>query len=137
MRDALTAPVVLIAEDEWILREEICEKFREAHWTVVEASTGEGCMAFAQKGLRIDALVTDVQLSGYTSGWDVAELFRSLDPNLPVIYASGNSIQNSRMVPGSVFFTKPCKTTELLETCERLCQAPQHPVPAPGAAHIT
>jgi CheY-like chemotaxis protein len=135
MHDALTAPVVLIAEDEWILREEICEKFREARWTVVEASTAEGCMEFAQKGLRIDALVTDIQLSGYTSGWDVAELFRSLDPNLPVIYASGNSIQNSRMVPGSVFFTKPCKTTELLETCERL-RAPQHPVPALGGAHI-
>jgi hypothetical protein len=68
--------------------------------------TGPSCVAFAQKGLRIDALVTDVQLSRYISGWDVAETFRSLDPNLPVIYASGNSIKNSRIASSSPSHTK-------------------------------
>ena len=75
-----------------------------------------------QKGLRIDALVTDVQLSGYITGLNVAETFRPFDPNLPVICASGESIQNSRMFPGGIFFTNPCKTTELLETCQSFCQ---------------
>jgi hypothetical protein len=74
-------------------------------WAAIEANTGDSCAAFALKGLRIDALVTDVQLSGYISGLNVAETFRSLDPNPPVICASGDSIQNSRMVPGGIIFT--------------------------------
>jgi len=45
----------------------------------LKASTRNSCVAFAQKGLRIDALVTDVQLSGYISGLNVAETLRSLD----------------------------------------------------------
>lgn len=38
--------------------------------------------------------------------------FSTTRPYLPVICSSGESIQNSRMFPGGIFFTNPCKTTE-------------------------
>ena len=120
MNHDLPEPVVLIVEDDWLILAEIAEEFQQAGWTVLEASTGEGSVAAAQNGQRIDAVVTDIQLAGTLSGWDVADAFRTLNPNIPVIYSSGNLVDNYRMVPGSVFFTKPYKTAELLETCRRL-----------------
>jgi CheY-like chemotaxis protein len=121
VNDALRAPVVLIAEDEWLIREEISQEFRHAGWDVLETSSGEACLAVAREERRIDAMVTDIQLGGGVNGWDVADAVRSIKPNLAVVYASGNVMERSRMVPGSAFFAKPCRTAELVETCRRLC----------------
>jgi CheY-like chemotaxis protein len=122
VNDALRAPVVLIVEDEWFIREEISQGFRHAGWDVLEMSSGEACLAVAREERRIDAVVTDIQLGAGMNGWDVADGMRSIKPNLAVVYASASSIERSRMVPGSAFFAKPCRTVELVETCRRLCR---------------
>ena len=80
----LPAPIVLIVEDEWLILAEIAEEFQRAGWTVLEANTGESSVALAQNGQRIDAVVTAIQLAGYLSGWDVADAFRALNPDIPV-----------------------------------------------------
>jgi two-component system, response regulator PdtaR len=121
VKDALRAPVVLIAEDEWLIREEISEAFRRGGWDVLETSSGEACLAVAREERQIDAVVTDVQLGGGVDGWDVADGVRSINPNLAVVYASAGSIERSRMVSDSAFFAKPCRMVELVETCRRLC----------------
>jgi len=131
VNDALRAPVVLIVEDEWFIREEMSQGFRHAGWDVLETSSGEACLAVAREERRIDAVVTDIQLGGGVNGWDVAEAVRPIKPNLAVIYASGNVMERSRMVPGSAFFAKPCRTAELIETCRRLYRRrPGEPVAA-------
>lgn len=121
MDDTLAPPVVLIVEDEWLICDEIADEFRRAGWRVVEASSGEGCLALAQSEVRIDAVVTDVHLAGEVSGWDVAEALRAIVPDIAVVYATANPIETSRMVEGSVFFTKPCRTAELLDACRKRC----------------
>jgi CheY-like chemotaxis protein len=121
VNDALRAPVVLIAEDEWFIREEISQEFRHAGWDVLETSSGEACLAVAREQRPIDAVVTDIRLGGGVNGWDVADVVRSIKPDLAVVYASGSLMESSRMVPGSAFFAKPCRTAELVETCRRLC----------------
>jgi DNA-binding response OmpR family regulator len=124
VNDALRAPVVLVAEDEWLIREEISQAFRHAGWDVLEASSSEAGLAFAREECRIDAVMTDIELGGGVNGWDVADAARSTRPNLAVVYASGNTMGRSRMVPGSAFFSKPCRTAELVETCRRLSRLP-------------
>lgn len=56
------------------------------------------------------------------SGWDVAEQFRAVRADVPIIYASGNSINRSRAVAGSLFFEKPYRPADLVEACRRLVQ---------------
>jgi CheY-like chemotaxis protein len=109
------APVALIVEDEWLLRDDIAQTLREAGWAVLEASTGEGAIALLHAGRRIDTVITDIHLAGYLSGWDVGEAFRARYPDIHIVYASGNSIERSRRVPGSLFFDKPYQTRKLLE----------------------
>jgi CheY-like chemotaxis protein len=69
-------------------------------------------------------LITDVRLAGKLNGLEVAEAFRCTYPDMPVIYASGNVIENGRLVPRSVFVSKPFNEAELLETCDRLAGRP-------------
>jgi CheY-like chemotaxis protein len=115
--------VALLVEDEWLVREEIADALRAGGWCVFEAASGESALAFLRSGQHIDVVITDIQLAGELTGWDVAEEFRAARPDIPVIYASGNSHENPRKVQGSVFFNKPYCTSDLLEACAGLCQA--------------
>jgi len=117
MRAESASGVVLVVEDEWLVREEIACQLRDAGWEVLEASTGEGAVELLKGKQRIDVLVTDIQLAGYLSGWDVAEAFRAVHPDVPVIYASANTADRSRTVANSLFFSKPYKSAEILEAC--------------------
>ena len=122
MRSDRSAPVVLVVEDEWLIREEIAHELAHGGCNVLEASTGEGAVALLREGQKIDAVVTDIRLAGYLSGWDVAEAFRAVRPDMPVIYASANEAEKSRRVPGSVFFAKPYRTSEILAACRTACR---------------
>jgi len=117
MRAGNPSGVVLVVEDEWLVREEIACQLRDAGWEVLEAGTGEGAVGLLESNKRIDVLVTDIQLAGYLSGWDVAEAFRAVHPEMPVIYASANTADRSRTVANSLFFNKPYRSAEILEAC--------------------
>jgi hypothetical protein len=46
-------PVVLLVEDEWLIRADMAAGLEEAGWEVVEASTGEGAIEQLCNGLDI------------------------------------------------------------------------------------
>ena len=100
----LTAVVV---EDDWMLREMTVNELQEMGWTVLEAASGAGALMVLREAETVDLLVTDIQLADAITGWDVAEAFRVSDPEVPVIYASGNPSNPVRRVRESVFLSKP------------------------------
>ena len=116
-------PTILIVEDEWLVREEIAEEFRREGWTVLESSTGEGAVGLLESGEAIDALITDIQLAGRMSGWDVAEEFRARCPDIPIVYTSGTSVQDARVVAKSTFVSKPCQAHQLMDACRKCATA--------------
>jgi DNA-binding NtrC family response regulator len=61
-----------------------------------------------------DALFTDIRLPGRVDGWDIAEHCRNVDPELPVVYATGYSHATHRPVPGSRFFHKPYRLDRVI-----------------------
>jgi CheY-like chemotaxis protein len=117
------ALVVLVVEDEFMVRCSIAERLREAGYSAVEAVSGEEAVAAVASDMSIDIVFTDINLSGVASGWDVAEFFRRDRPNAPVIYTSGSSADPHRCVPGSVFIPKPYQSTDILAACQRLTSA--------------
>jgi CheY-like chemotaxis protein len=114
------SPVVLVIEDELFLRLNIVSCLQEAGYVVVEAATGEEAIALCHSDTSIDVVFTDVNLGGYASGWDVAECFRSVRPNVPVVYTSGRSLDAGRCVGGSTFVPKPYDESDILKACQRL-----------------
>jgi len=85
-----TSRVILVVEDEWLVRDVVAQALRDAGWQVIEASTAEDAIALMRTGHRhIDVVFTDIQLAGRLCGWDVAEQCRAARADVPVIYASG------------------------------------------------
>jgi CheY-like chemotaxis protein len=116
-----TSRVALVVEDEWLVRDVITAALRSAGWEVLETGTGEDAIALMRAGHCIDLVFTDIQLAGVLGGWDVAEQCRAVQSDLPIIYASGNSVDRSRRVAGSLFFNKPYRPEDVVEACHRLC----------------
>ena len=102
------------------MRYDIAGCLREAGYAVIESESGEEALALCKSGLSIDIIVTDIDLGGSASGLDVAKRFRSKQPDMPVIYISGELIDPERCVPGSVFVAKPYQHTDILSACRRL-----------------
>ena len=107
--------VVLVVEDEDLLRHDIAGDLREAGCSVLEAATGRAALNFLPQAGEIDLLITDVQLASGPTGWEVAEAFRASQSELPVIYVSGNPPSRQRQVDLSVFISKPYSSWQLLE----------------------
>ena len=100
-------PVVLIVEDNGILRYDIVGAFRAGGWDVLESASAEAAIGYVSAWPRVALVFTDIQLAGTLTGWDVADAFREAHSEMPVIYTSGNATDRSRQVPRSQFFIKP------------------------------
>jgi CheY-like chemotaxis protein len=118
-----TTRTILVVEDEWLLLDELARAFRDDGWVVLEAATGEAALALARES-HIDALLTDIQLGGCVSGWDVAETVRTAHPATEVVHISGSAADHSRQVPASHFFRKPYRAAAILAACSGHGNAP-------------
>jgi CheY-like chemotaxis protein len=119
-RTSIHALVVLVVEDEFLVRCSVTDRLREAGYSVVETASGEEAIAFCKSNMSIDIVFTDIGLIGLASGWDVGECFRADRPNVSLIYTSGKSIDPKRCVPGSGFIAKPYRYEEVVDACQRL-----------------
>jgi CheY-like chemotaxis protein len=117
-------PIVLLVEDEALLRMVIGDELRDAGFEVIEATHGGEALEFLANGRSIDLLFTDIRMPGEASGWDVAEHARKLRPDIPVIYATGYSEDPLRIVPGGRFFKKPYAMQAIIEAARELGVAP-------------
>ena len=120
--DADAAVVVLVVEDEIFVRFDVATCLEDAGYDVVEAATGEEAIALCNSGASIDMVITDINLGGSASGWDVAERCRTVLPDVPVVYTSGKTIDPERCVTGSIFMSKPYRHSDILDVCQRLAR---------------
>ena len=114
------ARVVLIVEDDFVVRWGVADELRGAGYTVVETPSGEEAIALCKSDLTIDMVFTDINLIGAASGWEVGECFLAHRPNVPVLYTSALVIERERCVPGGVFVAKPYQHDDILNACRRL-----------------
>ena len=81
---------VLLVEDEPIIRAVMAETLQDAGFEVVEVSSGDGAIAILNNPTKtFSILVTDFHMPGHTDGAQLAARMRSLNPDIPVIIATG------------------------------------------------
>ena len=99
-----------VVEDTGEIKEMIVETLTEAGYTVLSAETGTDAMAVvANHGKPIDLLITDIMLP-QMNGADLAQRLWSRQPNLRVLYISGNpddAVTLAPLTPGSAVLRKP------------------------------
>jgi len=103
--------VVLIVEDEPVVRMVIVDALSDLGYTVLDADDGRAGLLIAQTGVRIDLLVTDVGLPGGLNGRQLADAVRQLRPSLKVLFVTGYAeaaiVDGGKMEPGMEVMTKP------------------------------
>jgi CheY-like chemotaxis protein len=115
-------PLVLVVEDEILVRLMVSEYLREAGYAVAEASSGDEALALLEtlpaSGQPIDLVFSDIRMPGTTDGIALARwVYRNL-PDVPVILASAwsEAIESADdVLDGSPLVQKPYKPTEVLE----------------------
>jgi FixJ family two-component response regulator len=99
-------PMVLLVEDDALIRTNTAEMLSESGMTVVEAASAEDAIMALQTVL-IDVLVTDVNLPGL-SGPELATKARALRPTIGIVFATGDSeVAMGRNDPGVTVLSKP------------------------------
>lgn len=78
------APIILLVEDETLVRMATAEHLRDSGYTVVEASSGEEARAVLEAGVRVSVLFSDVNMPGAIDGLSLAE-WASAQEDAPVI----------------------------------------------------
>ena len=110
---ATEGKLVLLVEDEALIREVIALELEDAGFEVVQAADGtQAVQALASRAP--DLLFTDIRLPGPFSGWDIAEQARKISPALPIIYATGYADAHDRRLDRSVLLTKPFYPAQVL-----------------------
>ena len=101
--------VVLIVEDEWVVRAVAAEALTDAGFSVIEAEDGDSALlALQHHAPAIDALFTDIRMPGKIDGLELARRARAIIPSIVVLIGSGNYAPNpADMPPGSRFLSKP------------------------------
>lgn len=108
---------LLLVEDDPLMRFGSQEILIEAGYLVIVASTGREAEAlFLEHCPRIALVVTDIQLGNPPNGWNVAHRAREIDPQIGVVYATGDSAAEwtENGVAGSILLKKPFREAELV-----------------------
>jgi CheY-like chemotaxis protein len=116
--------VVLLVEDELILREMAADALAERGFAVVAVASGEEALQHLMAGHLADALFTDIHLAGDMDGATLVTLARQLRPDLPVVYTSGNALpEQIKPVSGSIFVPKPYNPNAIARMLKSLIDA--------------
>ena len=101
-------PVILVVDDEALLRMLAVEHFEDNGYEVLEARDGAEALAIVKGRPDIQAVFTDVQMPGQVDGFGVARQARDAIPNCAVVVVSARQWPESGdLQPGMRFITKP------------------------------
>ncbi|WP_310740873.1 PAS domain S-box protein [Aquincola sp. J276] len=102
--------VVLVVEDEAVVRALVVDVLQELGYRALEAADGVAGLAMLQGPQPIDLLVTDIGLPGL-NGRQMADAARVHRPDLKVLfmtgYAENAAVANGFLEPGMQMITKP------------------------------
>ncbi len=108
-------PVILIVEDDELIRMLVAEILRENEFDVVEAANGGAAMVTVLKRPEIGCVFTDVRMPGEPDGFMLAKYVRRIRPHCPIVLTSGHARpQPEDLDQGTCFVSKPYSGTQLL-----------------------
>ncbi len=111
--------VILLAEDEAVVRISTRMLLKQCGYTILEAQDGvEALQLWEQNRDRVDLLLTDLVMPNGMTGRQLGRKVRADRPGLPIIYMSGFSPdiagRDLELQPGEAFLQKPFMANELL-----------------------
>jgi CheY-like chemotaxis protein len=107
-------PVVLIVEDEFLLRMDAADMIGGAGFEVVEAANADQAIEILEARPDITVVFTDIQMPGSMDGLKLARAIRGRWPPIKIIATSGRVNLEPRDLPeGGRFLPKPYSTWQV------------------------
>jgi two-component system, response regulator PdtaR len=104
-------PVLLVVDDEPLIRMDLRLLAEEAGFDVVEAGTAAQARQVLEGRNDIRVVFTDIRMPGDMDGLALAHYVRRRWPPTVIVICSGNSTPSPEELPSeAVFLSKPCAT---------------------------
>ena len=109
-------PVVLIVEDEFLLRMNAVDMIRAAGFEVVEAANAAQAIEILEARLDVTVVFTDIQMPGSMDGLKLARAVSGRWPPIKIVATSGHVHIGEKELPeGGRFLPKPYSSAEITD----------------------
>jgi CheY-like chemotaxis protein len=107
-------PVVLIVEDEFLLRMDAVDMIAAAGFEVVEAANADDAIEILESRPDITVIFTDIQMPGSMDGLRLARAVRGRWPPIKIIATSGHvHVRETDLPEGGRFLPKPYSSRQV------------------------
>jgi CheY-like chemotaxis protein len=113
--------VVLVVEDEMLLRMRAVDMVEDAGYTSIEAVDADEAVAILESRSDIALMFTDIQMPGSMDGLKLAHWVRESWPQIKIIVVSGQlKPATMEIPPDSRFFGKPLEAGEMIAEMRKM-----------------
>jgi DNA-binding NtrC family response regulator len=113
--------VVLIVEDEPLVRMFAADTAADAGYEVLEAGNADEAVRILERRLDVRVVFTDIDMPGSMDGLKLAAAIRGRWPPIEIILTSGHrSVPAGQMPERSVFIPKPYHPDRVVSELRRL-----------------
>ena len=113
--------VILVVEDEMLLRMRAVDMVEDAGYTSFEAVDADEAVAILESRSDIALLLTDIQMPGSMDGLKLAHTEHERWPPIKIILVSGQLKLDTIEIPAdSRFFGKPLEAGEMIAEMQRM-----------------
>jgi signal transduction histidine kinase len=123
--------VVLVVEDDALVRAAMAETLRELRYRVVEAADADAALALLDGGAGVDAILSDVTMPGSMDGVGFAAAARARRPGIPLLLATGHvgALDGRALPPRVGVLRKPLGRTAIAVALRRALATTEEPEP--------
>jgi CheY-like chemotaxis protein len=113
--------IVLVVEDEPLLRMSTVDLVEEAGFATLEAANAKQAIQLLENRPDIRIILSDIDMPPGMDGMELVAMVRRRWPPVAIILVSGQVAPAEVDIPeGGKFFRKPVRTAELVATLERM-----------------
>jgi CheY-like chemotaxis protein len=107
-------PVVLIVEDEFLLRMHAVDMIKAAGFEAVEAANADQAIEILEGRSDISVIFSDIQMPGSMDGLKLAQAVRGRWPPIKIVATSGHvHVSEADLPEGGRFLAKPYSPVEV------------------------
>ncbi len=121
MTGPVSPPIVLVVEDEMVLRMRAVDIVEDAGFVPIEAVSADEAMGILESRDDISLLFTDIQMPGSMDGLKLAHAAHARWPHIKIILVSGQiAVTDADKPDDSRFFAKPLGIQQMVLELQRM-----------------
>jgi CheY-like chemotaxis protein len=125
MAHTLAKALVLVVEDDSLVRMDAAEMMEGLGYAVVEAGDAVEAIRLLESRLAVTVMLTDVEMPGSMNGLKLAQAVRERWPPIKIIVTSGQvKLDEGELPDGGRFLPKPYTHSQFRSTLREMTELP-------------